>query len=80
MHAHPSRKMAQELMIFGFLTRNPHTERGIGKGFFHNAEEFYDVFGHKERRGRKEPWHPTEQSLQQQAAGVQNSWRHGKLC
>ena len=47
MHAHASRKMTQKFMIFGFFTRDPDTERGIGKGFFHNAEEFYDVFGHE---------------------------------
>ncbi len=46
MHAHASCKCAEKLMILRLFGDNPDPEGGIGKAFFHNADEFYDVFGH----------------------------------
>ena len=48
MHPHATREMAVQLVVFGLLTGNSDPERGIGKAFLHNADEFNHVLGHRE--------------------------------
>lgn len=48
MHAHATRQVAQEFVIFRLVARHTNAEGGIGKSFFHNADEFDNVFGHGE--------------------------------
>lgn len=40
MDAHPPCKRAKQLVILGLLTGDTDSERRIGEGFFHNADEF----------------------------------------
>ena len=72
MHAHSSCQVAEQPMIFGLLTCDTNAERGIGEAFLHNADEFYDVFGHREA-SYEEPRDPTDVFMQQQATGIRNS-------
>ena len=48
MHPHTTRQMAQKFVVLRLVARHADAECGIGKSFFHNADEFDDVFGHRE--------------------------------
>ena len=46
MDPHASSESAEKLMILRLIGDDPNTEGGIGKTFFHNADEFNDIFRH----------------------------------
>ena len=60
IHAHASGQVALEDMIGCFFTRHADLEHRIGKAFFHNADEFDDVLGHRKGNEAKEPKQSTE--------------------
>ena len=39
--------MAMEFMSFRLITQDTDAKGGIREGFFHDADELYDIFGHK---------------------------------
>ena len=53
MDAHAARQVTVQLMIFRLFTRDTDAERGIGKRFFHDADEFNNILGHRESRAER---------------------------
>lgn len=45
--AHATGQVAEQLMILGLWAEDLHLEGGIGEGFHHQSDEFYDILRHK---------------------------------
>ncbi len=54
MDAHAPCQMAEELVVLCLVACHADAERGIGKGFFHNADEFNNILGHRQIAGSRE--------------------------
>jgi hypothetical protein len=48
MDPHATGECAEKLVILRLVGDNPDTEGSVWKTFFHNADEFNDIFGHTE--------------------------------
>ena len=49
MHAHPSCKMAMELVVLRLRTYDPDAEGGIRERLFNETDELYDIFRHRKQ-------------------------------
>lgn len=62
MDAHATGKVTMELVVLCFRARDFDAERGIRECFFHDADEFDNVFSHRvetEESNLKKPGYPS---------------------